>query len=259
MRHIHFAFSSEAYTVVRLGQVTGKGYGVQIATVSNQMYLASPNGVRQSIMRVFSMENDPRSRNLLCDRSSIGAYLQDYGRRIAGALAGVNADALERACALIETTAANGNHILSIGNGGSAAIADHLCCDLGKGTHHHNHPAINAQSLVANMPMYSAIANDFGFERVFEAQIDMIGRSGDVLIAISSSGNSPNILNAVEAARARGMTTIGLSGFDGGRLRESAEVSLHVDDHNYGIVEDAHQAIMHVLAQYIACKRDGVS
>ena len=109
------------------------------------------------------------------------------------------------------------------------------------------------------MPLYSAIANDIGFEAVFSHQIALTGRAGDVLVAISSSGNSPNILAGVDAAKEAGMVTIGLSGFSGGKLRASADIVLHVDIDNYGIVEDAHQALCHVLAQFIACGRDGIS
>jgi D-sedoheptulose 7-phosphate isomerase len=200
---------------------------------------------------------DPRHRNEPCDRSGIGAYLLDYADRLRTALVAVDADALDRARDLIETTAMSGGRVYSIGNGGSAAVADHLCCDFTKGTHASGHPVIHSQSMTANMALYSAVANDFGFEQVFAHQIDLVGRPGDLLVAISSSGNSANIVNAVEAARGRGMPSIGLSGFEGGRLRTSVDVALHVPINNYGIVEDAHQALMHVLAQYIALGRDG--
>jgi D-sedoheptulose 7-phosphate isomerase len=202
---------------------------------------------------------DPRHRNELFDRSEIGAYLRDYARRLHDALAAVDAAALDRARVLIEAAGAAGGRVYSIGNGGSAAVADHLCCDWTKGTHAPGHPVIHSQSMTANMALYSAVANDFGFEQVFAHQIELIGRPGDLLVAISSSGNSPNILNAVEAARARGMASIGLCGFAGGALKDAADVTLHVDIANYGIVEDAHQALMHVLAQFIAAHRDGSS
>jgi phosphoheptose isomerase len=111
--------------------------------------------------------------------------------------------------------------------------------------------------MCSNVALYSAIANDFGFEKVFETQIAYRGRAGDVLLAISSSGNSPNILAAVRAAHEAGLSTIGLSGFGGGKLRNIVQVPIHVGANNYGIVEDAHQSVMHVLAQYIARGRDG--
>lgn len=202
------------------------------------------------------MKDDPRSRNKTFDGSSVGAYLHDYAAGLKAALETVDIVQLEKARALIEATAASGNHIYAVGNGGSAAIADHLCCDWTKGTHHEKHPTLTAFSMSANVALYSAIANDYGFEKVFSTQVAFSGRKGDLLVAISSSGNSPNILNALETARGLGMKTIGLSGFSGGKLKASADIPLHIAADNYGVVEDAHQALMHVLAQYIAKKRD---
>lgn len=200
---------------------------------------------------------DPRHRNERFDSTTLGAYLVCYADRLRDALCGVDAGALDAARALIDGAARDGRRVFSIGNGGSAAIAEHLCCDFTKGTAAHGHPTIDTCSLTANMALYSAIANDFGFEHVFERQIELIARAGDVLIAVSSSGNSPNIVAAVTAAKARGVPVIGLSGFAGGKLRDAADVVLHVDIDNYGVVEDAHQALMHVLAQFIAVRRDG--
>ena len=199
---------------------------------------------------------DPRHRNVIFDRSTIGAYLNDYADALRDALRGVDAEALDRARVAIERAAAEGRHVFSIGNGGSAAIADHLCCDFTKGTHAEGHPVVRTQSMNANVALYTAVANDFGFERVFSYQVEMLGRAGDVLVAISSSGNSANIVHAVAAAKAAGMTTIGLSGFSGGTLKDAADIALHIDAPNYGIVEDAHQALCHVLAQFIATARD---
>ncbi len=202
------------------------------------------------------MKEDPRHKNDIFDSSSIGAYLTDYADRLKLALQSVDQAALDKACRLIEQAAANGRRIFAVGNGGSAAIADHLCCDWVKGTHVHGHPTIDSQSLSSNVALYSAIANDYGFEKVFSTQVSFLGREGDVLLAISSSGNSPNILAAIESAHASGMSSIGFSGFSGGKLKEAAQISLHVAANNYGIVEDAHQSLMHVIAQFIAVKRD---
>ena len=203
------------------------------------------------------MKDDPRSRNERFDTSSIGAFLQDYARRLGASLAAVDGAALDAACRLVQRAADGGHRVYSVGNGGSAAIADHLCCDLIKGTHVEGKPTIDSYSMTSNVALYSAIANDFGFEQVFETQVELLGRRGDVLLAISSSGNSPNIIRAVDAAKAKGMVTIGLSGFSGGKLKDRADVSLHVNCNNYGVVEDAHQALMHVIAQYIVREREG--
>ena len=202
------------------------------------------------------MPEDPRHRNETFDQSSIGAYLTSYADRLREALDTVDTSALQQALEIVEAAAIDGRHIYTLGNGGSAAIADHLCCDWTKGTHHENHPSLKTHSMTANGALYSAIANDFGFEQVFSTQVEFFGEAGDVLLAISSSGNSPNVLAAVTAAHTRKMKTIGFSGFTGGRLNMEAQVSLYVAANNYGIVEDAHQTLMHVIAQYIASKRD---
>ncbi len=202
------------------------------------------------------MFDDPGRRNTTFDASSVGAYLAGYCAALREALSAVDVVALEIARATIETANQSGRRVYAIGNGGSAAIADHLCCDLTKGTHHQNHKSIRTHSLNANISLYSAIANDYGFEKVFSTQIQFFVEPGDALIAISSSGNSPNILDAVKEAKARGVTTIGLSGFRGGKLRDIADISLHIPAENYGVVEDSHQVLMHVLAQYMAKLRD---
>jgi phosphoheptose isomerase len=163
---------------------------------------------------------------------------------------------LDDLCRKVESASSNGHHIFTIGNGGSSAIAEHLCCDWTKGTTSGAHPIIRSRSLTSNNPLYSAIANDFGFERVFATQLELLASAGDLLIAISSSGNSANIIAAAESAKRLGMEVVGLTGFSGGRLAQLADVSIHVPAENYGIVEDAHQALIHVVAQFIACSRD---
>ena len=110
-------------------------------------------------------------------------------------------------------------------------------------------------SLASNVELITAIANDIGYDDVFAYQIRTQARPGDVLLAISSSGRSPNIIRALRAARNSGVSTIALTGFGGGDARRIADVCIHVDASNYGIVEDLHQAIMHALAQYIRQSR----
>jgi D-sedoheptulose 7-phosphate isomerase/D-glycero-D-manno-heptose 1,7-bisphosphate phosphatase len=110
-------------------------------------------------------------------------------------------------------------------------------------------------SLSTNVELLSAIANDMGYENVFEYQLQSQARPGDVLVAVSSSGRSPNIVRALTWARENGLGTIALTGFSGGAARTVAEAAIHVDSTNYGIVEDLHQAIMHALAQYIRQSR----
>ncbi|TFF23312.1 SIS domain-containing protein [Jiella endophytica] len=166
---------------------------------------------------------------------------------------------LARACAAVKTCAETGGTVYLVGNGGSAAICDHLVCDLVKGTFHPEHKPVLAVSLTENVAIYTAVANDFGFEDAFSWQISARGRPNDVLIAVSSSGKSENIIRAVVAAKEKGLSTIGLSGFGGGRLKETADIPLHVAVDNYGVVEDAHQALLHAIVQMIGNERDGRS
>ena len=137
------------------------------------------------------------------------------------------------------------------GNGGSAAIADHLCCDFTKGTHKEDSPPIKTFSLMSNVAMLTAISNDFDYAQSISKQIEYYCTPTDLLILISSSGNSPNVVQACQAAQAKWMKVIGLTGFHGGKLKEMADVSIHVPSSNYGIVEDTHQSIMHILAQIL--------
>ena len=202
-------------------------------------------------------QDDPRSRNVVFSTQTAHDYLGSYLDELGRAVRQVDAKALARAISVVEAAAAGKKHVYGIGNGGSAAIVDHLCCDWTKGTAHAAHASIKTHSLVANSALLLAAANDFGFENSFSKQIEFYAEQGDVLIAISSSGNSPNIINAVELAKSRGVTVIGMSGFAGGKLRDMSDIALFVPCSNYGIVEDGHQILMHTIAQVIANKRDG--
>ena len=199
---------------------------------------------------------DPRHRNRILAPGSISDYRNAYAAMLQKCLEDVDAVALEEVCERVVEAGRAGKRIYVIGNGGSAAIADHLCCDWTKGTHASGQDAIRTHSFAANVALYSAIANDYGFDKVFSTQVNFYGEPGDVLIAISSSGNSANILEAVEAAKTRGIFVIGMSGFTGGALAARCDAALYVPVDNYGIVEDVHQALMHIIAQFIAKARD---
>ena len=146
--------------------------------------------------------------------------------------------------------------VFACGNGGSASIANHLQCDHVKGVRTGTELHTRVVSLnAANIELLSAIANDIGYESVFEFQLQSQARPDDVLVVISSSGRSPNIVRALEWAAAHDLQTIALTGFEGLPARELATASIHVGSNNYGVVEDAHQACMHLLAQYVRQSR----
>lgn len=145
--------------------------------------------------------------------------------------------------------------VFSCGNGGSASIANHLQCDHIKGVRNKTDLIPRVLSLSNNVELLTAIANDIAYEDIFAYQLESQSAPGDVLIAISSSGRSANIVRALSWARANGLRTIALTGFEGGAARTIAEVSVHLRGNNYGIIEDLHQAVMHALAQYIRQSR----
>lgn len=137
------------------------------------------------------------------------------------------------------------------GNGGSAAISNHLLCDFLKGMQTHTELLPKVVSLSANLELGLAIANDISFEDIFAYPLRTMAEPGDLLLSISSSGDSENVVRAVAWARENGLRTIAMTGFEGGRSRAMADISLHIEARNYGLVEDCHHALMHMLAQYV--------
>ena len=181
----------------------------------------------------------------------IGTYWQGYAEQLAGAAASVDRAKLAAAASLIEAAIEARRWIYACGNGGSAAISNHLLCDFAKGIQTDTDHRPGVISLAANLETILAIGNDIGFDDVFVYQLRTTAQPGDVLITISSSGNSENIVRPIEWARQNGVKTIALTGFEGGRSARLADVNVHVTARNYGVVEDVHQSLMHVLAQFI--------
>lgn len=180
-----------------------------------------------------------------------GWYFGAYAEETARAAASIEPAALDRAAAILLDAYTRGAVVFSCGNGGSASIANHLQCDHLKGIRTATDLAPRVVSLSSNVELLTAIANDLAYEDVFSYQLQSQAAPGDVLIAISSSGRSGNIVRALTWARDHGLGTIALTGFEGGDARMLAEVTVHVDGANYGVVEDLHQTVMHALAQYI--------
>lgn len=199
----------------------------------------------------MTTREDPRRLNRQFSLESIEAHVKGYAETLSSALLSIDWRLLELAVSEIESVRNRGARIWVAGNGGSAAIADHLLCDWVKGTFSASQAPIHVHSLVSNVALLTACANDFGYEVSFERQIEMQAQPGDLLVCISSSGNSPNILAALRKASSLGLKTIALTGFSGGESAQLADISLHVDAHNYGVVEDCHQILMHNIAQYI--------
>lgn len=178
-------------------------------------------------------------------------YFLAYANELSRALASVQSEKIMAAAKLLVDTISRDAQVFVCGNGGSAAIANHLVCDHVKSVRTDTTLTPRIHSLVANISLFSALANDISYDQVFSYQLSCYARPGDLLLVISSSGDSENIVRALAEAKRLGIPSIAFSGFDGGRALQQSSISLHVDSHNYGIVEDTHQALMHALAQYI--------
>lgn len=165
-------------------------------------------------------------------------------------------DRVEQLIAKLERARAEGRRVFVFGNGGSAATASHFACDLGKGTLEANLPRFKVICLNDNMPTLTAFANDVGYDVVFAEPLIALAERGDLAIAFSASGNSPNVVRAIETARARGLVTIGFSGFSGGKLQDLSDIHLHVPARSYGHVEDLHLALSHAICEMLKLKHD---
>lgn len=137
--------------------------------------------------------------------------------------------------------------IFVMGNGGSAATASHLGCDLGKNTHSGHAPRMRVHALTDSTPLITAYGNDCGYESIFAEQLANFVEAGDLVLAISASGNSANVLNAIDLAKQHGAYTIGWSGYDGGALAAMVDLPLVVPCHNIEQIEDIHMMLSHMV------------
>ena len=184
----------------------------------------------------------------------IGAFLDAYADQVAKAFASIDHAQLARAGELLDVTYAQGGTVYVCGNGGSAAISNHFHCDHLKGVQTDTAIKPRVVSLSSTVETLTAIANDISYDEVFAYQLKTMAGPGDVLVTVSSSGDSENVVRAATWARDNHVSVISFTGFAGGRTADIADVHLHVDADNYGVIEDVHQSIMHVLAQYLRLK-----
>jgi D-sedoheptulose 7-phosphate isomerase len=155
-----------------------------------------------------------------------------------------------RAAAAIRGAFADGGKLLIFGNGGSAADAQHLATEL-VGRFTRERAALPAIALTTDSSILTAVGNDYGFERVFVRQIDALGRPGDVAFGISTSGKSPSVLKALEAATARGLTTVALTGYDGGPIGHAAQIHINVPADSTPRVQEVHGTLIHAICELV--------
>jgi len=178
----------------------------------------------------------------------------DYFARVQAMLAGVDTKAIARVADVFYTAWLEGRTVYVVGNGGSAATASHMACDLSKGTAAPGRNRLRVVSLADNVAWLTAIGNDIDYNSIFTEPLENQFRPDDVLLAISASGNSPNIVKAVEWANAHAGKTIAFCGFSGGRINQIAQVSVHLPSSDYGPVEDGHLILNHILVEYLRKK-----
>ena len=181
----------------------------------------------------------------------VATYSDAYFKHYALASSTINKVKLAEAATILMNAYKNSKTLYVCGNGGSAAISNHLACDHGKLLATDTDLQPKVQSLSTNIEVITAIANDISYDQVFVHQLKLLANPGDVVMTVSSSGDSENVVQAAAWAQDFGLDVISMTGFSGGRTGKIASVNLHVDSDNYGIIEDIHQSLMHLLGQYL--------
>jgi D-sedoheptulose 7-phosphate isomerase len=180
------------------------------------------------------------------------AFARSYFDYLGEVLRGIDVEAVARFAQTLLAARESGATVYFIGNGGSAATSSHFANDLAIGTNSYGKP-FRVVSLTDNQAIITAIGNDFGYEEIFVRQLQVLARPGDVLVGISASGNSPNLVKAFEFAKGQGVKTVAITAFDGGKMKAMADDGIHVPTapKEYGPAEDAHMVLDHLLGAYL--------
>jgi len=174
-----------------------------------------------------------------------------YINELKGTLDKLPLDEMNQVINLLHEARMTGRKVFIFGNGGSASTASHFLCDLGKNTRQPDYPNFKVIGLTDNMPIFSAYANDEGYDSVFANQLENMLDAGDVVIGISTSGKSPNVLKAIELANQKGATTVGFTGNDGGRLGPMVDIELRVKSYCIEQIEDVHLIFEHMITKVL--------
>ena len=175
------------------------------------------------------------------------SFTADYKSKLVQALDTIDLPRVEEAIVWLRQARDEGRRVFICGNGGSAASANHFACDIVKGASYQRDKRFKIMALSDSIPTMTAYANDVGYEHVFVEQLRNFAEPGDVVMAISGSGNSANVVNAIEYGNEIGCKTIGLTGFSGGRLAKAAQLNIHVAEDHMGRCEDGHMIVLHMI------------
>ena len=181
-----------------------------------------------------------------------GAFAEAYIKYLQSVLHLVDTAEIGRFIETLLDARRRGATVFFIGNGGSAATASHFANDLAYGCNDYEQP-FRAVSLTDNVPVLTALGNDFGYEEIFVRQLKVLGKRGDVLVGISASGNSPNVIKAFDYALSAGIKTVAITAFDGGKMKAMADEGIHVptEPKEYGPAEDVHMVLDHLVGAYL--------
>jgi D-sedoheptulose 7-phosphate isomerase len=175
------------------------------------------------------------------------ADVESYFNALSRAIAKLPYESINQISDALFEAYENENTIYLFGNGGSAALASHMACDLGKGTINGSRKRFRVMSLTSNTPLITALANDSSYGDVFSEQLTNFARPGDIAFAISGSGNSVNVLKALQVARRAGAISLGLTGFEGGKMKDLCDICVVVPSDNMQIIEDLHGCVSHAV------------
>jgi D-sedoheptulose 7-phosphate isomerase len=187
---------------------------------------------------------------------SLKEYSKKYLEYLSILFSEINLEDLEKILNTFEKARKNENTIFITGNGGSAATASHMSEDLSKGTYVEGKKPFKTMSLTDNSAYITALANDEGYENIFVGQLKCFLKKDDVVVSISASGNSPNLIKAIKYANLKGAITVGILGFDGGKMRDMCKYNIVVETKKgmYGPVEDIHLILEHIISTYLMYK-----
>ena len=188
------------------------------------------------------------------DQFNLNSFCKGYLERLNNTVNKIDIKNLHRAAKLIEDTIKKKKYIYVCGNGGSAAIANHYVCDYFKLLSKYTDLRAKIRSLNSDSDLISAISNDISYDHIFKIQAERYMEKNDILLLISSSGNSKNIKQVLKFCKKRKIKTIGFTNFNGGYLKKNCKISIHSQINNYGIGEDINHILMHMIMQYISIK-----
>jgi D-sedoheptulose 7-phosphate isomerase len=185
--------------------------------------------------------------------------IRDYFASVQRLLDEIPFEAVDEAVSVLVEANRNGRTVFICGNGGSAATATHFVCDLAKRPIVSGAPRFRVIGLTDNLSLMTAISNDISYDAVFAEQLIPLVRTGDVVIGISGSGNSQNVLNAMQVANDAGATTIGFCGYDGGKLKDIVDVPVHIPSHVMAMVEDVHLILEHAICERLLALNQSIT